>query len=61
MKKQKDNRFVRKPAARNGAWVVVIADGQSLFAEELEVFYCGSQESAYQTYRRIKKEMGRGL
>lgn len=61
MKKKKDHRFVRKPAARNGSWVVVIADGPGLFAEELEIFYCGGHESAYQTYRRIKKEMGGGL
>lgn len=54
-------KWVKKPQMRNGSWVVVVADGPGPLAEELEVFYCGGHESAFNTYRRIMKELGRGL
>ena len=60
--KQKNLLFVRKPAQRKGVWCVVIATGPGPLAEETEVVKCpGGQEAAYQAYRRIRKEQGKGL
>ena len=53
--------IVRKPALRNGRWCVVIAEDHSPFAKQIEAISHSSLESAYQTYREIKKELGQGL
>lgn len=52
---------VNKPTNRKGVWCVVISETNGLFAKEIEVIKFGSQESAYQGYRQIRKEQGKGL
>lgn len=56
----KQQLFVKKPALRQGMWSVVVADSPSPLAKEIEVVPCGSRESAYQAYRQIMKDLGRG-
>lgn len=53
--------YVSKPRLRNGTWCVVISNGPSPLDEEINVFRSGSRHEAYQTYRRIRKEQGKGL
>lgn len=59
MKKQKQH--VQKPIYANGQWFVRITNGISPFAELIEEMGFSSQETAYQAYRQIRKELGRGL
>lgn len=57
---RKPHLFVKKPAFRDGTWCVVVAESPSPLAAEVEVVPCGSRESAYQAYRQIMKDLGRG-
>ena len=57
---QKTTTYVKKPALINGVWTVVVADSPSPLANVIESVPCGSREGAYQAYRRIMKELGRG-
>lgn len=44
-----------------GIWVVEITEGLSPLANVIETVKCpGGRESAFQTYRQIMKELGRG-
>jgi len=53
--------YVQKPTQRNGQWCVVIRESISPLAKKIEVISCGGREAAYQSYRRIKKQQGKGL
>ncbi len=53
-------QFVKKPALRKGKWCVVVAESPSPLAKEIEVVECGSHEGAYQAYRKIMKDLGKG-
>ena len=55
------NLWVRKPAMRDGAWVVIIADGVSPLSNEVEVIPCGSREAAYKAYKTCMKNLGRSF
>ena len=59
--KQKNLLYVNKPIFREGVWSVDITNGNSLLAEIIESHGSTSRETAYQIYRRIKKELGEGL
>lgn len=48
--------FIKKPLFRQGAYCVIVADGPSPLAEELEVITCSSRESAWKTYKKLMKE-----
>jgi hypothetical protein len=50
------NIFIKKPLFRQGAYCVIIADGPSPLAEEIEVIVCSSRESAWKTYKQQMKE-----
>lgn len=53
---------IQKPIRRNGQYCVLITNGKSpITSEILEVIECGSRESAWETYRRVKKENGEGM
>lgn len=55
------SKFIRKPTVRRGKKVIVITDGPSPLAEELEVIECASHELAWKTYQRLKKQQGTRL
>lgn len=53
---------INKPALRNGQWSVVISESRSPVSKEIKVIICpGGKEAAYQAYRRLRKEQGKGL
>lgn len=57
----KEQIFVKKPRFASGkGWVVEVCDSPSPLANVKETIPCGSREGAYQAYRRIMKELGRG-
>lgn len=53
--------YVRKPIGGANGWVVIIAESISPLSKVIERIECSSREEAWQTYRRVMKELGRGL
>lgn len=53
--------YVSEPVLRGGKWCVLAREGRSPLAAETELFSSTSRESAYQAYRQIRKEQGKGL
>lgn len=61
-KPKKTRRYVRQPALRDGVWTVEIVEGLGPFAPVVESIPCaGGRESAFQAWRQIMKDLGRGL
>lgn len=53
---------VHKPQPNpNGKWVVSITESRSPLSETKECHEYMSREAAWQAYRQIMKELGRGL
>jgi hypothetical protein len=52
-------KYARRPARRGNGWVVVIADGPSPLAAEIEVIPFDSEGAARGGYRNIKKQIGK--
>ena len=60
MEKKPQSLWVRRPAQRDGKWVVIVADSQSPLAKEIEVVPFMGRERAWQGYRKIMKDLGLG-
>lgn len=57
----KPRRYVRPPQMRDGIWTVEICETASPLAVVIESIPCpGGREAAFQAYRQIMKDLGRG-
>jgi len=61
-KPKKPKLYVRQPTLKDGRYVIEICDSMSPLATVVETVPAGaSRESAWQSYRHIKKSQGRML
>lgn len=61
MNKKLPKRYVRSPRPAGGKYVVEIVEGFGPLAPVIESHESASMETAFQIFRQIMKDMGRGF
>jgi len=54
-------KYIRPPRLTKKGWIIEITEGISPLSKVIETVQCESQPAAFQAYRQIMKDMGRGF